>query len=492
MMITNNMKAKLFTALVMGWTLLQGTVNAAYTAQTVSILFDSTKVDASASGEAAHIRDSVGAAGHTYNTVTTYAAWITSLSSTNAAVIPELETGTITCSASDKTALLNFLNGGGRLLMAGQVSTNDSNCLNSCFGDLGVVTGNGGNGAWAENTSDRTLSVWAGNSYTSLPSSNGAYGLSVSGTTATHYVAYGTTANVGAVQFDLNGGHVFFLAFDWFQTPVPASWQEALDNVFGVATTGGAGGDPHFYTWSGNSYDFHGHCDLVLLNTPSMGERHGNKGLSIHIRSAPFKIFFSFISDVAVRIGDDILEIGAQKHYINGVPQEIGSTEVLSGYPVVSSVAHKKPRYTYKVQLGGKEEIIFREYKGWITVTLINAPRGDFGNSVGLMGNYGTGAWLGRDGTTVHSDINAFGHEWQVHGGSDGFLFRVPSAYPKQCDIPMKHAEAKLRGRRLLLPTITREEALRACAHWGSAIEDCVVDVQTAGDLEMAGEAPFQ
>lgn len=40
-------------------------------------------------------------------------------------------------------------------------------------------------------------------------------------------------------------------------------------------------GDPHFQTWGGHRYDYHGECDLVLLSAPQFG-----KGpLDIHIRT---------------------------------------------------------------------------------------------------------------------------------------------------------------------------------------------------------------
>jgi len=68
-----------------------------------------------------------------------------------------------------------------------------------------------------------------------------------------------------------------------------------------------AGGDPHFCTFRNEHCDFHGHCDLVLLEASHFAN---GKGLSVHIRSSPFKKIFSYISDVVIRIGNDILEVG--------------------------------------------------------------------------------------------------------------------------------------------------------------------------------------
>ena len=78
---------------------------------------------------------------------------------------------------------------------------------------------------------------------------------------------------------------------------------------------GGAGGDPHITKWDGLRYDYHGECDLVLLNAPSFG--NGN-GLTIHIRTKIVKMY-SYIAKAAIRIGEDTLEIGAEGEYsING------------------------------------------------------------------------------------------------------------------------------------------------------------------------------
>jgi len=246
--------------------------------------------------------------------------------------------------------------------------------------------------------------------------------------------------------------------------------------------TGGAGGDPHFTTWHGKSFDFHGHCDLVLLHSEAYG------GLDIHIRSAPLRHVFSYVSNAAVRLGEDVLEVASEgKHYINGVLQEIGTTGMLSGHLVTSSV-NKKRRFTFKVKLEGKTEVILRLYKNWISITVMHAHENDFGDSVGLMGTFQDAAWLGRDGITVHQDIAHFGRDWRVQGDKDGLLFQEPSPFPDHCDEPEETAAMREQRRRLAEATITREEAMEVCEKYGNGahIEDCVGDVQISGDLEMA------
>jgi len=197
---------------------------------------------------------------------------------------------------------------------------------------------------------------------------------------------------------------------------------------------------------------------------------------------------FSYVSNAVVRLGEDVLEVASEgKHYINGVLQEIGTTGVLSGHLVTSSV-NKKQRFTFKVKLEGKTEVILRLYKNWISITVMHAHEDDFGDSIGLMGTFQNAAWLGRDGSTVHQDIAHFGRDWRVHGDKDGLLFQEPSPFPDHCDEPEETAAMRGRRRRLAEATISREEAMEVCEKYGNEahIEDCVADVQISGDLGMA------
>jgi hypothetical protein len=266
-----------------------------------------------------------------------------------------------------------------------------------------------------------------------------------------------------------------------------------LDNVvLGTSCPGGAGGDPHIKTWdAGENYDYHGHCDLVLLHS----ERFQNgKGLSIHIRSSPYKTIYSYISEAVVRIGTDILEVGnSGEHYINGSPQDIGATDALSGYAITSSVT-KRGRYVYKIHVTDKEEIILREYRHWISISIQKGSAQDFGDCVGLMGSFNTGAWIGRDRTTQFTNANAFGQEWHVQNETDGQLFRTPSPYLDECELLTSQSlqvTRNLRQRRLEENSFSRQDVLEACSHWGDSFEDCVLDVQASGDLSMALEGPF-
>jgi hypothetical protein len=255
---------------------------------------------------------------------------------------------------------------------------------------------------------------------------------------------------------------------------------------------------------------------LVLLDTPTFGApkndvavstgssqllstTNKNAGLSIHIRSAPYKKVFSYISTAAIRIKNHVLEIrGSGEYYIDGVPQSIGSTQYLDQYPVTSSKT-KRGRYVYKIKLRDgpegpghhDEEIVIREFRNWISISVYHATFQDFTGSTGLMGSFPNGEWVGRDGRTIHKTISDYGNDWVVQTSTDGeSLFQIPSPFPEKCNLPSKKTIA-LRGRRLQEAKITKVQAEQACAHWGDEIADCIMDVLIADDLEFAQNGPL-
>merc|ERR1711865_1069187 len=58
----------------------------------------------------------------------------------------------------------------------------------------------------------------------------------------------------------------------------------------------GAFGDPHITLWTGQQYDFHGACDLVLVQNPSFRD---GLGLTVHLRTK-FTKLWSFIESAVL------------------------------------------------------------------------------------------------------------------------------------------------------------------------------------------------
>ena len=248
-------------------------------------------------------------------------------------------------------------------------------------------------------------------------------------------------------------------------------------------------GDPHFQSWGGQWYDFHGACDLVFLSNPSF---QNGLGLDIHIRTTA-RDDFSYIEAAAVKIGDDVLEVtGYGEYMVNGVdsaelPLTLGGLDI--EYEPISKKKHK-----FEIPFSDQSSIRITTVKDLVNVQMVNASGTEFDQSVGLMGRFGSNKLLGRDGVTNYfGKPDEFGMEWQVQE-NEPKLFddatRFPQA-PAKCVMPQDKKES--RGRRLG-ESIAREAADEACAHWGgdlTARAMCVSDVMVMGDLEVASAGAF-
>lgn len=272
-------------------------------------------------------------------------------------------------------------------------------------------------------------------------------------------------------------------------------WTESVHGTAGHPTTAprtttatevSALGDPHFQTWSGTKYDFQGfQCDLVLLHGTKFAT---GRGIDIHIRNSKSSNVqhqqqeddtdaeFSYISGVALRIGQDILQVASHgTYYLNGVPGQRATTnnddEVLAGFPIVHRQL-ENDRYFYDVIVESGEDddnasdpVIIRltSYQDICGVRILfgddnNKIRRDdyFSDAVGLLGRYestlvsvGGEEMVARNGVTVLTDNpNAYGLEWQVRnssvndsssGSSDPQLFQSNDPfpqYPQTCILP--------------------------------------------------------
>jgi hypothetical protein len=287
-----------------------------------------------------------------------------------------------------------------------------------------------------------------------------------------------------------------------FGAGITARFENPADNTNNAKAN--AGGDPHFTTWGGDKFDFHGECELVLVRNPSFAN-----GLGMHIHGRT-KIHddahWSFFESIAVQIGDDILEVkGHQQYWINGVENAtlLPGAGHMSGYDVT---VHTRTRtasdvgsspaaveYRFDIDLGDGETIFIRTFNelAWVG---FEAPRAlDFSGADGLLGNYATGHKLARDGQTMVDDANAFGQEWQVRAEEDPQLFYSINhgpTWPQQCQMP----DPRAIERRLLhlrsqgINIIGRGDAIKACTVAADAVEQdgCIFDVLATNNIDIA------
>ena len=240
---------------------------------------------------------------------------------------------------------------------------------------------------------------------------------------------------------------------------------------------------------SGEKFDFHGECDLVLLQTNSM---------RIHIRTK-IESWWSFIESAVVEMGENqVLEVSGLdggKYWVNGVAgkamqvHDKVKTE-FAGHKITITQSSQK-QLSIRIDLGNSQALGISTFKSWVSVNLSSKATTKgvaFEGAKGLMGSFPQGEKLARDGTTVIDDSNQFGMEWQVRP-DEPVLFREVGAVqaPAKCKMPNQTTK-KLRRRLLGRDGITEEDAATACEHVDEEDRDgCIFDVLATNDKDMAG-----
>lgn len=255
-------------------------------------------------------------------------------------------------------------------------------------------------------------------------------------------------------------------------------------------------GDPHFTTWDGVQYDFHGACDLVLVHHPEFAN---GLGLYIHIRTKHRGLIGSYIESAALRIGDDTLEVKAITErktvwWLNGIQNAELDSATVSGYPISHYVAKQTTMdsHRFNVDLGGGLRMMFKTHKNLINVRFWeSSPQGALSGSIGLLGDRATGAMLRRNLEEHTEDADAFGNEWQVKGSDFNLFHDLGDGphHPQGCSMidPIeKEEEGRLRRR--LSTAISDDEAQAVCSNVADADQaNCIFDVVTLNDVDMAG-----
>lgn len=251
--------------------------------------------------------------------------------------------------------------------------------------------------------------------------------------------------------------------------------------------TPNASGDPHFETWNGAKFDFHGGCDLFLIQNPNFAD---GLGMTVQARTE-IRTSWSYIKAVAVQIGTDTLEVegGIGAHYmLNGGPKiPLTKGEVALGDFPVHIIKFDDKSSKLRIELGDRDALAIQTFKHFVRFDVSDKSGTAFAGSSGLLGSYPGGEMTARDGITVLQDANEFGQEWMVRP-TDSMLFygADPSELPLKCPMPSHTMEEG--RRRLGESAITLEDATQACARVGPADQDaCIFDVMATNDKEMAG-----
>ena len=246
-------------------------------------------------------------------------------------------------------------------------------------------------------------------------------------------------------------------------------------------------GDPHIKTWNGTWYDFHGECDLVFVHAPQLD-------LDLHVRTK-IRYDYSYITHAAVRLGDDILEVAGWGDYLlNSVGHADLPATMNNGLYTVTYSKISDKEHVFEIAITDTVSLTLHTFKDWVGVKMSGRSVELFGESVGLMGAFDSGAWLDRDGKTVLEDPNTFGQAWQVQQEEPKLFVatRAPQHPTEACILPSEKTASASAGRRRLGMTIARETAEAACDKWGAQQRSlCVQDVMQSGDLEIAASGMF-
>lgn len=223
-------------------------------------------------------------------------------------------------------------------------------------------------------------------------------------------------------------------------------------------------------------------------------------GLDLHARTE-IRDGWSFISNAAVRIGEDIFEVAKDgEYYLNGL-SNVALPALMSGkYKVakedstvetteIDGTVSSHTKSFFHIDLNNGENIGITIYKEIIS-TRVNAF---FLDAEGMLGIHSKDGMVGRDREAVFDDVNQFGQEWQVND-TERMLFHTIRApqYPEQCLLPNQaQSSRRLRARN---DKGRQLDAEKACAD----VQDkdmynfCLDDVMLTGDVGLAhnyGEA---
>jgi hypothetical protein len=205
--------------------------------------------------------------------------------------------------------------------------------------------------------------------------------------------------------------------------------------------------------------------------------------LDLHIRTT-IQAHYSFIESAGLRVGETLFQLDTDKFFVNGIPSSDDDLPMKLDDFTIQSVEMEGVAKIYTVTLNDSSLIKFKVIKTFLSVS-VSGHEEDFGESIGLLGNYYTGEALGRDGRLIE-DFTEYGMEWQV-GDEEPKLFqdsREPQLPLAKCVMPTE--EASIRRLRSVEDTELTALAERECAS-KEEYDSCMEDVLATGDIALAG-----
>ena len=219
----------------------------------------------------------------------------------------------------------------------------------------------------------------------------------------------------------------------------------------------------------------------------------GGKGLDIHVRSV-IENFYSLLTAVAIKVGASVFEfnheiVGKPKLFVDGL--EISELPHRDENFEIST--HQMPHEgrtvnIYTINLGQHTVVKLDVLDKWV-FAYVKAAAVDVANSIGLSGSFPDGRMLGRNGTDLGADRNAYGSQWQVQDNEPKLFHSTPDGHPMAphaiCKLPSLDGHQYLRTQDAQL----YRAAVEACQRQGlmpQDLSDCIFDVSATKMTELA------
>ena len=279
------------------------------------------------------------------------------------------------------------------------------------------------------------------------------------------------------------------------------------------------GGDPHYLLHFNEYITVQPLCDIVLMNAP---QAYDGLGVTMHARHATpkkGKDFYTYISNLAVKVGEVVFELVADtgKLLKNGSLFEIeeGETYTENGLPYTIKMyvkgQHKK---IFVVEINDHFEdskILLRTHRNY-KMTYFEVSGFGSVDVEGFLGKTDMPGFFHRNGALLaessdHVDLQSYTNAWQVQE-DDLKLFAQKDVFPQaphKCVfvdtadglddndlLKEKDLGQLLRGSRRRLSGVDSNlhaAAVDACARLPDASLKkawCIVDIMSSGNLELA------
>jgi len=232
-------------------------------------------------------------------------------------------------------------------------------------------------------------------------------------------------------------------------------------------------------------FDYHGECDLVLIQNPSFAD---GLGLRLDIRTIRVG-YYSYIERMALKIGNDVLEFAndVDNYLLNGVVPRPDEKVTMAGG--LFEVRRYRRAVSVRLDHAAKAKIDFYVKDNGMPYFNVDAgSRTDlFQGSLGLLGDWETGRFIARDGVTELGEPEEHALEWQVRANdkeNEPLLFQSVRApqYPAICIPP-----TKMLGKRLG-DSHMRAQAEELCVNRSGDVENCIFDVMATRNTNAAEE----